>query len=379
MGVVAIYGFESGSTLEMGGGTVVGTASVQSTVKRSGTYAARCNPTTTGTGYFRLLAQTAALNAFGYNTALATYFNCATITIRFYMRIATLPSSGSETILYANDINDLNEKLELRVNSTGTISIYNSTGTTLVATGATALSTGTWYRIELQAAGSTSAAYELRINGVTELSGTGANFRAGNWGYVFLGKVFNRNSQSVDYYFDDVCIRDDSTWPGEGQGVLLPVDGPGSSTAWTGTYTDVDEVPNDGDTTVITSSTTGQVETVTFQDTGTAGINGTINGVLVAALAKTSSSRQMALRTISGGTTNNTSDTAHTTSYLQRMRLFPTDPNTSAAWALSAVDAVEAGVIVGAAGSGSLSCTNLWVYIDYAPSTARPRAFVVWT
>jgi len=349
MAYVNWCGFETGDSLEAG--TASGTWSVQNSVKRSGDWALRTNPTTTGTGYFYF-------QKYGATGSATTSFGANNIRVRFYLRIATLPGSNDECFAAFNSSTTASaHKLELRLNSSGNILAYNAAGT-LVATGTTVLSTSTWYMIEAQCGTSaTTGTYTVRINGVQEFTGT-TNTSATQNNAFFLGKVQNRNSQSVDFYYDDLLIQDDITaWPGAGKVLRMEPDGDGNYTAWTGDYTAVDDLAagsasHDGDSTVITSNTASQAETCTMESASSAGIQSydTVVGVKALTVAKDSSGTSAYQTRLRSGTTDSDTTSANITStYFGNGKILTTDPATGAAWTVSALDSIEVGGVNGTA------------------------------
>src|SRR3990167_877765 len=136
MTLLNIVGFESGViTTAIETVSVVGANnSIQSTIKRTGNYALRNNPTTTGTSYVDIQ------KAVPSNQAI----DLATCYYRFYFRPEVLPAANSEE--FASILASSAYKLALRIKSTGVIQAYDTTATTqLGSDGTTVLSTGTWY------------------------------------------------------------------------------------------------------------------------------------------------------------------------------------------------------------------------------------------
>src|SRR5262249_30799269 len=124
-----ICGFECGvDGLEMGG---LGTHGVISSGARSGTYCQQINPTTTNTGSVGPLSNN--------GSSLVVTLPAAA---RFGFKPTTLPASLSEELCNVWG-------MTLRINSAGVLLLYN--GASLVATGTTVLTAGTWYTIELYA------------------------------------------------------------------------------------------------------------------------------------------------------------------------------------------------------------------------------------
>jgi len=353
---IALNGMESGSE-NPEFVTKSGTLSVVTSPKRSGGYALRVNPTTTSVGWARMGGHDATGQKGDYSVATA-YF-------RWYWQYATLPASGSEPIFQAQQAGGPT-KFTLRVTSAGNLAAYDSAGT-LQATGSTALSASTWYRIECKVATGASAAWEVLINGVTEISGT-ANVGTGNNGRSAFGKVADVSGQSVDFYYDDISI-DDAAYPGAGAILRLVPTANGSTMQWTaGTgssnYLEVDDVPF-AEASYVKNVSANDVALFALTDTGTAGITGTINAVrpLIYPRLDSAGTNATKLRLKSGATTDDLSTVATTTAGIYLSKVYATDPNTSAAWTLSAVDALEVGAVETTAVLSRLM--DVHVYVEY--------------
>jgi len=355
-----ITGFESGDISEAY--TVNGSNLIQGSTVRTGSYALQTNPTTTNAEYFELRRP-----ASDGNDAM---LDVTTLFTRFYFRYATKPNSGSEEILAIyNASGSGSNKFDVRIDSDGKLSAWNQAGTTqLGSTGSTVLSSGTWYRIEVKTstATGTNDAYEIKINGTSELSGAGDLTEVAN-GAVRLGKVTDQNHQTVDFFYDDVALTQ-GNYAGHGAVEVMQADGNGNYTAWgagtTGTYTDVDEIPHDSDTTYSTSSTSGQAETVTLESAKSASIGGTINAVKAAAVIRDeggSSAIQVRMR--SGSTDIDTTSNDPTTSYSLRSLIRSKDPSDGNAWTSSDLDSLEVGV--DNAASVASRVTALFAFVDF--------------
>lgn len=369
MAVANICGFETGDSSEFI--AVVGTQSVVTSPVRSGTYAGRVNPTTTATGYF------------DFTKAAFSNFLVATIYVRFYFYVATLPASSSEEILHVQETTP-GYKVALRINSAGNLMLFDKTGTVQIgSTGSTALSTATWYRIELVVPAGTSATVDVYLDGVSEISGTG-DTTVNNARRVRFGKGTNRNGQTIDVYYDDISVSD-SALPGAGACLRMDPDGDGDTTAWTigagsgAEYLQVDEVPPDGDTTYLVSTlAVGDASLVTLESTSSAGISGTINAVKVVGTCKQDGAAAGTFKTrCRNGTTNSDSASmANTSAYQSRGDMFATDPNTGAAWTTGGLDTAQAGVVENET-TDKTRCTAVYMMVDWvaaaAPATLPTR------
>lgn len=361
-----IQGWETGG--EEGCQSNTGTRSVSSATFRSGAYALRVNPTTTAVGNCRVATMA--------STGIATTgFGTANLYSRFYFRAATLPASNDEEVFVVLDTSGT-QMASIRINSAGNLTVYDNAQVSQ-GTGSTALSLNTWYRIEFRTQVGATGSFELLIDGVTEDSGTMAQGST-NHGSVRVGKGTNRNSQTIDVYYDDVAI-DDSAYPGAGSIVSIGPDGNGSTAQWTaGTgssnHAEVDERPTDDDTTYVQkSSSASEQHLVTLESATSAGVATPVYAVKGFIRCKESTSVTSATRIrIRSSATNSDSSTLNgTTSYANQFRLLTTDPNGGGAWTLAGLDALEMGAEDTAA-TASVRCTAMRLEIDYQPSSATP-------
>jgi hypothetical protein len=368
----SLCGFEAGDSLEVR--SLNGTGSIQTSIVRTGTYAGRTNPTTTATGNFRI-GQT------GLSTGDGRTINelgGSNEYIRVYGYIATAPGSGDEEFftLWDNAATAA-MKIAVRLNSSRQLVIYDSANA-LQATGATALSLTTWYRFELRAStGAGSTAYELKIDGNVELSGSCAQLTTAP-GSVRLGKNTDRSGQSVDYYWDDFIV-DDTAYPGAGQiKVLLPTAN-GVTAQWTsGTgasdYTQVNVIPDNTGTYLQKSAAASQTHYCTMATCASASISGTINAVRIYTTQMESGSVTSSLRAICRGSTGSTVLTTGfngSTTITGINLLRNVEPGTSAALTTSVVDGMQYGVNDSGTAT-AVRATAIYLMVDYTPAAAAP-------
>ena len=370
MAILNFTGFELGSTADQvlnefdnSGGTW----SIQSTTKRTGTYALRANPTTTAVGYVQIRSHAA--------TGLKGAFSAANLFITFYFRYATKPAATSEEIFLANNGTDL---LAIRIDSEGKLSLYNAT-TQIGSTGTTVLSANTWYRIELNL-NDTANTQELKIDGTVEISGTGTT--AASWTSFRLGKATNRNGQTVDFFYDDVCVSD-SAYPGAGVARLAIPIGAGAAAGWTNgtgtTFAEVDEIApeSDGaDATYIQASATqdNQDHTFDMQTWATIGGVGTIKAVKTMVIAKTgsvSNTSTVGLRSLINGSANEATGLELLTTYQMLGKIFETDWSASGVITSADFDSIEVGMFADTiAQTQRFTWAGLGVWEDAVASSA---------
>ena len=371
MTVRRICGFELGLlSLANGGGEVntasAGNISISTTIKRTGDYALRVNPATTGIGFI-------GLTGFATN-GTAQVFLATNLFPRIYIYVVTRPAANSEEI--AQVIGSAGVKMTIRLTSDGKLQAYASDGTTqLGSDGTTVIPLNTWTMIEAKCGtGSVNGPYEVKINGTSELSGTG-NLTDGTGSELYIGKATNRNGQGYDIYFDDVCI-DDAAYPGPGQVEYMGPTGNGNYTSATigaGTgqlYQQVDERPGCDTTTsyLLTTQVIDEKYTAALESAANAGISGTIKAVQASTFIIRNGAGANAAVLFRSGTTDSESVAfGSQLNWQMASKIFETDPATSAAWAVSALDSIEIGITEKDNGTK----TQLsWVgaFVDFVPA-----------
>lgn len=367
MAVVNFTGFETGDALEFL--STNGTFSVQTGTVRTGTYAGRTNPSTTGAGSFNLsgIVTTTGRPAAGAATIVTSY-------VRFYFRYATKPAANSEQMFRALNTTSV-DKFSVRINSSGNLLVYDQANA-LVSTGSTVLSANTWYRIEIKIGTGASAAYEVKIDGTSELSGT-CDQTIYNTSRVQFGKIANQNGQTVDFFYDDI-LWSDSAYPGLGECKLGVPNANGNYQTWTRSdimaahYEHVDERPYNTTDYMISTQGSGDAETNAMQSAATIGVTGTINAVksfaMVASDSITSTgSLKFRMRSGSTDTTTSTGFTTSISAYEALALVHSTDPATSAAWTTGGVDGVEVGAVENSISQKS-RMTASYIMVDYDPT-----------
>jgi hypothetical protein len=379
-----LTGFDSGGieNAKSSGGTF----SVQNSITKHSivgipSYALRVNPTTSAVGFvgFGTVAATTGLPAFFTNQ----FYNS-----RFYFYIATAPAANSEQIMSCRTT-AAGLNWAVRLDSARKLSLYNASNV-LVTTGSTVLALNTWYRIEIQADNSGlvgSAVHLLLINGVTEWNTTCA--QGTNPGEYCLGKTTNRNSQTMDVYYDDLVLDNSGSLPGEGiVACLTPnniVNGVFDFNSGTGTSgaPECDETPLDTTTYVMSAASANHNATFNQQLAIAAQVGGTIRAILMTCAGireDTTGTSDIKAQIKSGSSTqlNSTSLNATTTpSNIAVLSL--TDPATGVAWTRAGIDAASFGIIAGASNAIAVRLSAVFVEVcgDFLAVTANPASVAV--
>jgi hypothetical protein len=389
---VAFDGFESGyltasinngpSTSQPNSGsptTSLGTASLVTSPVHSGSYAVRCNPGVGVKGYFGAKAFNSAGEAVTYSISIPTSYTT------FWWQWTVAPTTGDEPICQINStLSGTAAKIEVRLNSAHQLAAYDNTFA-LMATGTTTIPSSTWERIDVECGTGSNAPWEVRINGVSEMSGTSSNLGVGGapgtaaaTGMAKIGRVIDRHSNAVTFYYDDWCIRSDQyADPTQRSGILRVASdsspqtwsvGAGSGAHWQL----VSELPPNGNTSYLLSTLTpGNAELFGVQSAAAAGITGTPLAVSACAFFTTAGANltgNIIMRMISGGTTVSTTGLpAIANTSFDPVGLFrQTDPNGGIPWTLTSIGNLQIGVVENSS-TVRVEVTNAFVLVNYVP------------
>lgn len=329
-------GGETGTVTDEGS---VSNATLQTTTVKTGTYAYETKGGIGGSASFILNC----LSATGASTGCTT----ATSFVKFDFRYHVLPS-GSDTsieILYVENVS-FADKAFVSIDQTGHLIMKNGAATVL-ATGTTALSVDTWYRVEVEIATGTSAAYEIKINGVSEISGTG-NFTTGNAMDYRFGDHTNTISSNPDFFYDNMVV-DSAAYPGAVFVHRMAPAGDGATAQWTsGTapsnYTTVNEVPMLNTNYEMSTTAGAQTTLVSLASSASSGIVGTVTAAKVWTSRREDTSVTSAdkVRTIESATTVDTTALDLPITDTNSFSLQSTKPS-GGAWTTAALDATQIG------------------------------------
>lgn len=371
----------AGIELTSGSGTL---NTVSTSIVRSGTYSVRVNPTAA----FRWFGQVFKSSA----TSSKAY-------LRAYIYIATLPSSGECEVIGVWNSGAVTRSAHVRLLSNGSLRLY--AGASTVGADSPALSTGTWYIVEMEVEGSgvgdndIRARYGVGGQGSVEFAGTttatvdpfdAAYFAAPN------------AASSFDMYWDDIAINDTSgsyqtSYPGEGKVIRLTPNAAGDNNDWlntsagagsTSNYALVDEVtPNDA-TDMVQTNTINTFENYNVSASGVDAAD-TVSVVHIGArfrnnTADATTAFHVRCKKVSAGTVANSSDivpnstTWKTNNVTATARAYPltqyVDPDGSA-WTggtSGTLDSMQIGVKCTVGGTNRIQVSTIWAMVDYAPT-----------
>lgn len=341
MSLVFFDGFDHYSTLSHKGWTVTagGTTGITASAVRYGLNGFRCESGSGNSrGMFRLLDTGDDEIIFG-----------------FALRLASSPTSG-RWVARAG-ANGIGNHIGIAIAAGPVLRVDYQTST---ASGTTVLSLSTWYYVEVRLkVHDTAGEVEVRLNGSVEINVSGIDTKSGAGtvadyvGLGHLGGSTSGSSQLLD--FDDfyLILKDGSgavDFLGDVRAAALLPDGNGNSQQFVGqdgnstdNYLNADETAPDGDTTYNESSTTGHKDLHTHANLPTAA--SAVHGVqqMIYARKTDVGARTGRMVVRSNGTDYEGSDLTMLDTYQYFRQMRTVDPDTSAAWTASAVDAIESG------------------------------------
>lgn len=321
-----------------------------------------------------------------YGSGGSSNYNATDLWLTFYFRVDTLPSvtQGNTDIAFVKDINGVYQTA-LGIKSDGKLIFKNADGTT-AHTGSSTLSTATWYRIDVHFQKGLTASMEAKLNGAVELSGTVVG-SVENIVEIELGFDAVLANGSVNYYYSDYVVDDAAYFSGDPRVFMhLPISD-GDTFDWpdgTGTdYTVIDEAPaNDADYIQSDNVAGDKIALCNLQSMATVGASGYTpkavrTWIRVRENSGVTSSTKVALRTNS----NNylTSGVNHSTTVSNRYKHDLVNPNTSAAWTASEIDALQVGVCE--SNAVAVRCTTVGAIVLYdgtPPASGGNPGFFWW-
>lgn len=244
---------------------------------------------------------------------------------------------------------------------TGELQFYRGSasagGTLLFTTSGAKIRCGIWQYIEVKVKiNNSTGTIDIRVNGVSVLSQTGVNTRNGAANQATNFALQSSPAAADHTTVDDLYVCDNTgsnntTFLGPQKGTMIAPTGDNGTNQWTATgagtsHADrVKENPHDTNTTYLSDTVSGHIEEFDYANTGSEITS--IKGVQVNTVFETDSASAFSVknRVNSGGTTSEdagaagTNGTYKTTAFLQE-----TDPNTSALWTKTNLDASLFGI-----------------------------------
>jgi hypothetical protein len=355
---------------------------VETTTKRSGNAAWRITNAAAQEGFRQVFTATQG-----------AYF------FRFYLYIVALPSGtrhigGSRTGAAA--------KLVIRMTTGGALQLYNIEDSAQVGSDSSALSTATWYRIEMKYDSTTLSATtcEARIDGAAAFASGTVDLAATP---TIFGCFTDAADATLDYIVDDLAINDASgsfqtDYPGEGEVIILRPNGNGDNSGWGGSdgnstdnYLLIDEVPPDT-ADYVEEDTDETIDDYSLEATPAAmESNDTINvvhvGVYAAVNDATSADPNIALRikaSASGTVEESATLDCNSITYQgpaplpansnYQLTLYDLPGASTTAWTKADLDQAQAGIRVDVGDTHFARVAALWVIVDHKPTVGGGTA-----
>jgi hypothetical protein len=231
------------------------------------------------------------------------------------------------------------------------LAVTPGTGTPYATTVNLGLLPLAWYYIELKVkCADSGGTYELKVNGATVLSGTG-DTKLGS--HTYHDRVCFFSADGAIPYIDDFYVCDASgaannDFLGDVRVLTMRPTGAGGSTQWTpdsgSNYARVNEAICGDDTNYVEDTTSGHEDRYGFTD-----LSGvlSINGLMICTDCRETDAKSFSFKTVCQSDTTHDLDAGQmigSTDYLTRYRIMETDPNISAAWTQTNLNAAEFGI-----------------------------------
>jgi len=262
--------------------------------------------------------------------------------------VAGMPSTTRELLYFYENTQ---EGMQVRVNSDGTLSVYNNN--TLLGTSTNQLSSGIWYYLEFKVVTHDSAgSYELRINNADWVSASGVDTQPSSNAYHTAIRFTALYADKI--LWDDIYILDstgsaNNNFLGVRRVVALDPDGAGDTTQWTpsagSNYQNVDDgALLDEDTTYNETNTDTDQDLYTYGNLS--GEVSSVDGIQIVVETRVTAGSMDLSNVIKTGTTTSpgTPETITSTSYVTSIRIEEQDPDTAAAWTPSGVNGAQFGI-----------------------------------
>lgn len=274
-------------------------------------------------------------------------------TYAWHMYCSALPGSGQVFYIWSGtdaviwrETAGILEDGKVRLYGEGTPG-----GTTATSTGA--ITTGVWYVVSVIVVDHANFQVIIRNR---DTGATVVDVSVGNNGhpnrYVRIGCAW---AGYGTFYFDNVVAEVSATSVEDPVNLLttkyavnqrVPI-GAGYYTAGSGSYADVDDFPNDGDTTRYTLAGATAWTMVGSSSGLWPTFCGTVHAVMIKLFEKAAGANSNQAMRLRSGTTDSDSSGARDsdTAYRMEQKIWTLDPATSAAWTVSAMDGAQFGQV----------------------------------
>ena len=323
---------------------------------------------------------------------------------RTYLRIATVPASGNTNRIISFRDSGGTDRAYITLLNSGSLQLFDEDGQ--VGSDSSALSTATWYRIELKidcgsACDDANDVIEATINGATAFA-TASNRDLTNGVNQFVVGA-NLGAAAItagDWYFDDVAVNENvgssqNGYPGPGAIFHIKPSTTGDSETWTSVGTEnpgcdaagdanwgcYDEITPDETTSYATSTTADQIDDVALADPGNflpdnapitlvqAGVRFTNSSTPVSTFRvrlkdntaiSTVESDQIVTNSTTWFTNNNTSPR------LSPLTMY-TRPDRTDAWTETALNSTQIGIRLDTdGGTNTVNVSTLWLLVEFS-------------
>ncbi|MFA6909335.1 MAG: helix-turn-helix domain-containing protein, partial [Patescibacteria group bacterium] len=311
---------------------------------------------------------------------------------RAYLRIETAPSANNRIMSFRDSGGT--DRAFIVLTSSSTLELHDEdSGGTPIGT-SSALTIGTWYRVEFQinssGAGATDTV-EARVNGTNFGSSATRDLTNGITSIVVGGNLGAEAQTQGDWYFDDVAVNQNAGttqngYPGVGSIVYLMPNAAGDNSGFINDYTYVDEVDPDDATSYIYSGGANAITDVNVFDSSTQsiGASDTISLVSVGMRSNIGSTtafpasvrlKDSASGTVIEGVKSNYTTTTWMSHRAAQPRIYGmtaySRPHLTTAWTSTTLDSAQIGVRNLSTSSPigqQLQVTTLWMLIEYVPA-----------
>lgn len=317
------------------GGSTSGQGNASTTQKRSGAY-----------GYYF------------FNASAGAVKNITGIS-EFYLRFGLYIVSNNSIAPIIRWRNSTTELGSLRHDGDlSKLKFYTSTST-LVATSNSTVGIGAWYLIEIYVNIADSGNLNIKIDGTVDAGMTFAGDTKPGTATTVDNLMFVSTGTGYSFYIDDLALNNvsggvDDSWPGDGHIIKLTPNANGDSSTWVGSdanstdnYLLVDDIPASA-TDYVEASSSGDTDLYNLSASGLSSV--TIHRVWPEARAADTVAEggQIYLPVKAGTTQADGTAVSLLTTYTKQILgdVRTVNPDDSAAWEVSDLDSLQAGVKV---------------------------------